>query len=185
MVCSLFIHEFQATMADRRCDCRQELAVVLRTFCPCKRSGDSICADVESNRTELYRCQSIQNEGQVMKTKVLAASTLALGLASPTLGSHNTSAADDIVVGFAVAQSGPVAGYDDNGTKMAQVFIDDINAKGGLLGRKLRAVFADTKSDRAEGAKAGQEVLRQGADIVIGTCDYDYGAPALLQHTRI
>jgi branched-chain amino acid transport system substrate-binding protein len=42
-------------------------------------------------------------------------------------------------------------------------------------------VFADTKSDRAEGAKAGQEVLRQGADVVFGTCDYDYGAPALLQ----
>jgi hypothetical protein len=77
--------------------------------------------------------------------------------------------------------SGPLAAYDDNSTKMAQVFIDDINAKGGLLGRKIKAVFADTKSDRAEGAKAGQEVLRQGADVVFGTCDYDYGAPALLQ----
>jgi branched-chain amino acid transport system substrate-binding protein len=90
-------------------------------------------------------------------------------------------AADDIVIGFAVAQSGPVAGYDDNGTKTAQVFIDDINAKGGVLGKKLRAVFADTKSDRAEGAKAGQEVVNQGADLVVGTCDYDFGAPALLQ----
>jgi branched-chain amino acid transport system substrate-binding protein len=50
-----------------------------------------------------------------------------------------------------------------------------------LLGRKLKAVFADTKSDRAEGAKAGQAVLNEGADIVIGTNDYDYGAPTLLQ----
>jgi hypothetical protein len=48
---------------------------------------------------------------------------IAFGLAGATLS-------DDIVVGFAVTQSGPVAGYDDNGTKMAQVFIDDINAKG-------------------------------------------------------
>src|SRR5260370_7232046 len=64
---------------------------------------------------------------------------------------------------------------------MAEVFIDGINGKGGLLGRKIKAVFADTKSDRAEGAKAGQEVLRQEADVVFGTCDYDYGAPALLQ----
>ena len=77
--------------------------------------------------------------------------------------------------------SGPMAAYDDNGAKMTQVFIDDMNAKGGLLGRKLRAVSADTKSDRAEGAKAGQEVLRQGADVVYGTCDYDFGAPAALQ----
>jgi branched-chain amino acid transport system substrate-binding protein len=95
--------------------------------------------------------------------------------------SSAAEAADDIVIGFAVAQSGPVAGYDDNGTKTAQIFIDDVNAKGGVLGKKLRAVFADTKSDRAEGAKAGQEVVSQGADLVIGTCDYDFGAPALLQ----
>src|ERR1700751_3766843 len=116
-----------------------------------------------------------------MKTKLLAELTLALGLAGATLSPHSGKAANDIVVGFGVAQSGPVAGYDDNGTKMAQVFIDDINAKGGVLGRKLRAVFADTKSDRAEGAKAGQEVINQGADLVVRTCDYDFGAPALLQ----
>src|ERR1700722_2895875 len=95
--------------------------------------------------------------------------------------SSAAQAADDIVIGFAVAQSGPVAGYDDNGTKTAQIFIDDVNAKGGILGKKLRAVFADPKSDRAEGAKAGQEVVSQGADLVVGTCDYDFGAPALLQ----
>lgn len=100
---------------------------------------------------------------------------MSLSVASPS------RAANEIVFGFAVAMSGPLAAYDDNSTKMAQVFIDDINAKGGLLGRKIKAVFADTKSDRAEGAKAGQEVLRQGADVVFGTCDYDYGAPALLQ----
>lgn len=95
--------------------------------------------------------------------------------------SSAAQAADDIVIGFAVAQSGSVAAYDDNGTKTAQIFIDDINARGGVLGKKLRAVFADTKSDRAEGAKAGQEVVNQGADLVVGTCDYDFGAPALLQ----
>src|SRR5580693_8952966 len=120
-------------------------------------------------------------EGTFMKSKVLTGHILALTLGAAFAAPQVASAADDIVVGFAVAQSGPVEGYDDNGTKMAQIFIDDINAKGGVLGRKLKAVFADTKSDRAEGAKAGQEVLSQGADIVIGTCDYDYGAPALLQ----
>jgi branched-chain amino acid transport system substrate-binding protein len=116
-----------------------------------------------------------------MKIHGLAAAILALAFAGASNAPPAARAADDIVVGLAVAQSGPVEGYDDNGVKMAQVFIDDINAKGGLLGRKLRAVFADTKSDRAEGAKAGQAVLHEGADIVIGTTDYDYGAPALLQ----
>jgi branched-chain amino acid transport system substrate-binding protein len=117
-----------------------------------------------------------------MRVKILLGVILGVWAASAAVCSWSVAlAADDIVIGFAVAQSGPVAGYDDNGTKTAQVFIDDVNAKGGVLGKKLRAVFADTKSDRAEGAKAGQEVVSQGADLVVGTCDYDFGAPALLQ----
>jgi branched-chain amino acid transport system substrate-binding protein len=93
-------------------------------------------------------------------------------------------AADDVVFGFAVAQTGGFAAYDDNGTKMAQLFMEQVNAKGGLLGKKIRAVFADTKSDRTEGAKAGQQVISEGAKLVFVTCDYDYGAPAALQAQR-
>jgi branched-chain amino acid transport system substrate-binding protein len=117
----------------------------------------------------------------IMHTRLLRRVVAGLGLLLSASVVQPSHAADDIVFGFSVAMSGPMAAYDDNSTKMAQVFIDDINAKGGLLGRKIKAVFADTKSDRAEGAKAGQEVLRQGADVVFGTCDYDFGAPALLQ----
>ncbi len=117
----------------------------------------------------------------IMQTRLLRAAAAAFGLLVSASVTAPSQAADDIVFGFSVAMSGPLAAYDDNGTKMAQIFMDDINAKGGLLGRKIKAVFADTKSDRAEGAKAGQEVLRQGADVVFGTCDYDFGAPALLQ----
>jgi len=90
-------------------------------------------------------------------------------------------AADDIVLGFAVALSGSMEAYDGDATKMAQLWIEQTNAKGGLLGRQLRAVFADTKSDRVEGSKAGQQVLRDGAKVVFATADYDYGAPAALQ----
>jgi branched-chain amino acid transport system substrate-binding protein len=93
-------------------------------------------------------------------------------------------AADDITIGFAVAFSGPLQAYDGDGTRMAKLFIDETNAKGGLLGRKLVSVDADTKSDRAEGAKAGLTVLQKGATLVFVTCDYDYGAPAALQAQR-
>ena len=94
------------------------------------------------------------------------------------------AAADDIVIGFSVALSGPMQAYDGDSTKMAKLFIDQTNAKGGLLGRKLRAVDADTKSDRAEGAKAGLAAVQAGAVLVFATCDYDYGAPAALQAQR-
>ncbi len=88
--------------------------------------------------------------------------------------------ADDIVIGFATGQSGFMQAYDQPATEAALIRIDEINAAGGLLGRQLRAVFADTKSDRAEGAKAGLEVIEAGADLVVVSCDYDFGAPAAL-----
>jgi branched-chain amino acid transport system substrate-binding protein len=69
-------------------------------------------------------------------------------------------------------------------TRMAKLFIDQTNEKGGLLGKKLRAFDADTKSDRAEGAKAGLAVVQAGAVLAFATCDYDYGAPAALQAQR-
>ncbi len=94
------------------------------------------------------------------------------------------AAADDIVIGFAVALSGPMQAYDGDSTRMAKLFIDQTNAKGGLLGKKLVAFDADTKSDRAEGAKAGLAAVQAGAVLVFATCDYDYGAPAALQAQR-
>ncbi len=93
--------------------------------------------------------------------------------------------ADDkpIVIGFATAATGWVAPYD-NGVKAAEMAIADINAKGGLLGRQLVSVYSDTKSDRAQGAKAGLDVLQKGADLVVVTCDYDMGAPAGLEAVK-
>ena len=101
------------------------------------------------------------------------------------LGGARPAAADnDIVIGFSVALSGIMQAYDGDSTRMAKLFIDQINAKGGLLGRKLRAFDADTKSDRAEGAKAGLAAVQAGAVMTFVTCDYDYGAPAALQAQR-
>ncbi|MGY4154688.1 branched-chain amino acid transport system substrate-binding protein [Bradyrhizobium sp. USDA 4461] len=90
-------------------------------------------------------------------------------------------AADEIVVGFATAASGFMQAYDKPAQDAALIRIDEINKAGGLLGKKIKPVFADTKTDQAEGAKAGLAVLDQGADLVIVSCDYDFGAPAALQ----
>ncbi|MFD1807215.1 hypothetical protein ACFSHQ_01320 [Gemmobacter lanyuensis] len=36
---------------------------------------------------------------------------------------------------------------------------------------------SDTRTDRAEAAKAGLDVLDQGAEMMVVSCDYDFGAP--------
>ena len=88
--------------------------------------------------------------------------------------------AEDVTAGFAIALSGFVAPYDDGPYKAAKLAIEDINAKGGLLGRRIVEAVADTASDPAQGATAATDVLSKGAELVMVTCDFDFGAPAAL-----
>lgn len=90
------------------------------------------------------------------------------------------NAQETVVVGFPVALSGFVAPYDDGPRKAALLAIDDINAKGGLLGKQITTVESDTKSDPGQGATAATDVLGQGAKMVMVTCDFDFGAPAAI-----
>ncbi|WP_432449012.1 ABC transporter substrate-binding protein [Aliiroseovarius marinus] len=103
----------------------------------------------------------------------LIASSLMLALATPAI-------ADDITVGFAIAKSGWMEAYDSPATAAAKIRIDEINANGGLLGQQIKWVEVDTKTDRAQSAKAGLQVLDEGADMMVVSCDYDFGAPAAL-----
>ncbi len=88
--------------------------------------------------------------------------------------------AEDLTVGFAIAKSGWMEAYDTPAATAAKIRIDEINAGGGLLGRQIKVVEADTRTDRAESAKAGLAVLDQGAEMMVVSCDYDFGAPAAL-----
>lgn len=87
----------------------------------------------------------------------------------------------EIVIGFANAKSGWVEAYDTPARRAALIRIDEINAAGGLLGKTIKVVETDTKSDRAQSAKAGLEALDKGAELLVVSCDYDFGAPAALQ----
>lgn len=103
-------------------------------------------------------------------------------LAATTALTALPALADDerIVVGFATAESGFMQAYDKPAQDAAMIRIAEINAAGGILGKQIEVVNADTKTDRAEGAKAGLSVIDAGADLVVVSCDYDFGAPAAL-----
>ena len=105
----------------------------------------------------------------------LAAVLLAAGVARPISAEENP-----IKVGFAVALSGWMEPYDTGPARMAEFAIEEINARGGLLGRKIETLYTDTKTDVAQGAKAGVELIEQGVEFLVLSCDYDYGSPAAL-----
>ncbi len=97
-----------------------------------------------------------------------------------TLGLQQSAQADDdeVVIGFAIAESGWMNAYDGPPLIGAMMAIEEFNAQGGILGKQIRAVVADTKTDTVQGAKAGTEVVAKGADFMVVSCDYDMGAPA-------
>jgi branched-chain amino acid transport system substrate-binding protein len=97
---------------------------------------------------------------------------VAAGLASAA------QAQEPLIIGAAIAQSGAIAPYDDGPAKAMEIAVEEINAKGGLLGRPLKIIYSDTKSDIAYGATAAQDVIDKGAQMVVVTCDYDYGGAA-------
>lgn len=113
--------------------------------------------------------------------KLLAISFVFLGLTTGT----TLAAKKDLVIGMAIAESGWMNAYDDDPAKAAAIAVDDINAKGGVLGRHLKLVYADTKTDAAQAFKAGKEVLDKGAEFVVASCDFDFGGPAALAAEQV
>ena len=105
---------------------------------------------------------------------LLSAAVLTASLAAQTAA----QAAEDVVIGFAIAQSGWMEAYDGPPLKGAEMAIEDFNAAGGILGHKISSVVSDTKTDTVQGAKAGTEVVAKGANFMVVSCDYDMGAPA-------
>jgi branched-chain amino acid transport system substrate-binding protein len=62
---------------------------------------------------------------------------LALVAAATALAPLGARAADDIKIGFPIPLSGPTAVYGKPVLAGAELAVQEINAKGGVLGRKL------------------------------------------------
>jgi branched-chain amino acid transport system substrate-binding protein len=115
---------------------------------------------------------------------IATAALLTLAAACGSSDSDSSSGGGDstkpIIIGAAVAQSGGFELYDDGQTAGMKYAIDKINAAGGVKGRKFELITADHKTDPAQVQTAAQDVLDKGADVVVTTVDYDFGAPAAL-----
>jgi branched-chain amino acid transport system substrate-binding protein len=75
-----------------------------------------------------------------------------------------------IKVGMPMPLSGPPALFGEPASKGAQMFVDEINAKGGVLGRKLELVVRDSKADANEAVRVARElILKENVDFLVGT----------------
>src|SRR3954451_20346710 len=112
---------------------------------------------------------------------VAAAAGLALALIGSAAGAHSSSSGKKpIVIGWAFDSSGPMAPFDGPALAAAKIRINQVNAKGGVNGRKLRLQTCDTQQNKADVAKAcALRLLGAKANVIFTTCDVDYAAPVV------
>jgi branched-chain amino acid transport system substrate-binding protein len=93
-------------------------------------------------------------------------------LAFALLISFCASAQDTIKIGLVTALSGQSARAGEAITRGLQVAIDELNAKGGVLGRKFELVRRDDEATPAKGVIAARELLfREKVAVLFGGLD--------------
>lgn len=107
-------------------------------------------------------------------------------LTSSILASSITLAADSIKLGLLHPTTGR---YKAEGYEQAQgalLAVEEINQSGGLLGKPLELLMADTASKVEHAATASHELLAQGAEVLLGGISSDVvieiGQTAAEQH---
>ncbi|MGJ4892357.1 branched-chain amino acid ABC transporter substrate-binding protein [Bradyrhizobium sp. HKCCYLRH3099] len=91
--------------------------------------------------------------------------TLAIALIAPMLG-HAAQAEDSIKIGYIDPLSGGGASVGEGGLKTFQYLADELNAKGGILGRKVEIVPFDNKTNPQESLVQAQKAIDAGVRYI-------------------
>jgi branched-chain amino acid transport system substrate-binding protein len=96
---------------------------------------------------------------------------LALGLfISALLAGGPAAAQNAIKVGVPMPLSGPAALYGDPAVKGMRLFVEETNAAGGVLGKKIELVVRDSKASADEAVRVSREmILKEDVQFLVGT----------------
>ncbi|HEX7967626.1 MAG TPA: amino acid ABC transporter substrate-binding protein [Stellaceae bacterium] len=122
-----------------------------------------------------------------MKRKAVARWLMAaLAVAAVALPPRAAGAAEPIRIGFGMALTGGLAANGKSALVAMQIWRDDVNAKGGLLGRPVELVYYDDQSSPATVPGLYTKLLDvDKVDLVVGGYATNMLAPAMpvvIQH---
>ena len=87
-----------------------------------------------------------------------------MGLSGPA-----QAAEKPIKIGVVFIMSGPMGGYGKHGRQAVQMALDEINVQGGVLGRKVEALFEDDHLKAEEGIRIVKKFINEDqVDFIIG-----------------
>jgi branched-chain amino acid transport system substrate-binding protein len=112
---------------------------------------------------------------------IAAAGLLALVLIGSALAAtQRGSQARPIVIGWAFDSTGAMAPFDGPALAAAKLRVSQVNAKGGVGGRRLQLRTCDTQGNKPATARAcALRLLGQRANVLFTTCDVDLAAPVV------
>lgn len=85
------------------------------------------------------------------------------------LGAFSAFAADPIKIGSVLSVTGPAAFLGDPELKTLQMYVEDINKKGGVLGRPLELVHYDDGSDAGKANGFTKRLIEDDkVDVLVG-----------------
>jgi branched-chain amino acid transport system substrate-binding protein len=105
--------------------------------------------------------------GQIMATAVLAVSLFLAGCNKPS--SAPGAGGDTIKVGEFASMTGSEATFGQSSHKGTALAIDDLNAAGGVLGKKLELLMEDDQSQAGQPATVVRKLIsRDGVVAILG-----------------
>lgn len=111
---------------------------------------------------------------------LLAAAALAVAVAGTSVGGGATAQRGPIVIGWAFDSKGAMAPFDGPALAAAKLRVSQLNARGGVSGRKLQIQTCDTQGNKPATAKScAARLLSRNADVIFTTCDVDFAAPVV------
>ena len=118
--------------------------------------------------------------GRLHRFARLAAGFVAGALAAVCPGAAAAQSDAPIKVGYAISQTGGLAGGGNSALLAQKIWEEAVNAKGGLLGRPVKLVYYDDQSNPAAVPGLYQKLLDvDRADLVIGGFGTNMLAPAM------
>ncbi|MTD12773.1 ABC transporter substrate-binding protein [Nakamurella sp. YIM 132087] len=148
------------------------LAALLVTGCTTASETSTSTSTAATSAAETSAESSATSAGSSEGSATSEAST------SEATGSAAAPTGDPIVIGHTAGMTGFMSVFDIPVEQGMQMAIDDINAAGGVLGRPLELVTNDNATDPTRIQTAAREIIEQGADFIVPSCDFDIGAPA-------
>jgi len=104
-----------------------------------------------------------------MKRTMMALATALLLTAGMLGGAGTAGAAEPVKLGFVYIMSGPFATYGQFAKQGAELAVNEINSKGGILGRPVEAFFEDSTGKPDVAVRAIRKlVFQEKVDCLVG-----------------